>query len=475
MRVAYSKLKDVQEIDVFCWVNSVASGPVFSKIKNHSIGTFLTDLSEGMDLDPALRRHENVVAPANYKRSSTPATRKQIEAAEAMMVENGLMGAIRRRHASLDDITVNNTLFVNREASVRVAGSIFDDLKAETGSTGKKDLGKVEEIGIDKFISDVLPRANSLDFYLENDHAGNLVSLIAPEDVSAPSLFKWGNSFGWAYTGNVADSIRETVKAHGGNVNGVLRFSIIWSEDGENNDDFDAHCKTPGGDHIYFGYMRDSITGGNLDIDYTQPVYQCKGRAAVENIYFPSLSKLTEGEYVFYVNNYSDRGGKTGFRAELEFNGQLHQFEWPHALKQGQNVEVVRVKYSKKDGFTITKSLASKVATRKIWDLDTNNFHPVLIAMNSPNYWDGVDGIGNKHYFFMLKGAVNGDSPNGFFNEFLKQEFNEHRKVFEMLGSKMSVAHSDDQLSGVGFSSTKRASFIVKVGGSVNRTLKVKI
>lgn len=445
------------------------------RIRNTAIGTLLINLSEGMDVDSAVTAFEKVVAPANYKRPKAIFTKKMLEDAQKTVTELGYMNSLSRRFATLDDITANNILFCNRDAAPRVLGAMNPfEAMAKTVAIDPKKFGRAEEIGIDKFIKDVLPTATGLELFMENRFEKNMMSLIAPQDKAAPSMFKWANGFSWAYTGNVTDSqIRENVKNAGGKIDGVLRFSIQWNDKpGEwDENDEDAHCIEPDNNHIYFGRCWNYRTDGRLDVDITHPL---RDKAAVENITWPDIKKMNEGEYDFFVRCFAGRGGKTGFRAEIEFDGNIYSFNYDKPLHQGQNVAVAKV--TLKDGkFSIKELLPSSTSTREIWGVNSNQFVPVSVAMYSPNYWDEQTGNGNRHYFFMLKDCVNPEKPNGFYNEFLKAELLQHKRVFEALGSQMAVQSVDDQLSGVGFSETKHDFFIVKVQGATERVLKVVI
>lgn len=470
----YDRLPDEKK-SAYVWMAPGGASMNRLRIRNTAIGTLLVNLSEGMDVDAAVTAFEKVVAPANYKRPKAIFTKKMLEDAQKTVTELGYMNSLARRFATLDDITANNILFCNRDAAPRVMGAAnpFEAMAKSLGTDPKK-FGRAEEIGIEKFVKEVLPTAAGLELFMENRFSKNMVSLIAPQDKSAPSMFKWSNGFSWAYTGNMADSdIRENVKAAGGKVDGVLRFSIQWNDvPGEwDENDEDAHCIEPNENHIYFGNKWRPRTDGRLDVDITHP---SRDKAAVENITWPDIKKMKEGEYSFYVNCFASRGGKTGFRAEIEFDGNIYSFNYDKPLHGGQNVAVAKV--TLKDGkFSIKELLPSSTSTREIWGVNSNQFVPVSVAMYSPNYWYEQTGNGNRHYFFMLKDCVNPEKPNGFYNEFLKADLLQHKRVFEALGSQMAVQSVDDQLSGVGFSETQHNSFIVKVHGATERVLKVVI
>lgn len=467
----YEKLASDVEKELYTWEKSVSVGMVIGRIRNHSIGTLLVNVSEGMDLDTAVKKYEQIVAPTNYKRSKPIYTKAMLEKAQKQIVELGYMDSLPRRYATLDDITVNDILFSNKDSAKRISGAndIFGELAKNVKGGNAKKFSKVEEVTIDSFINDILPTANEVELYLENKHLSNLVSLIAPQNIDSKSMFKWGNNFSWAYSGNLTDSsMRDRVKAAGGNIAGDLRFSLQWNENGEDDCDLDAHCKTPCTE-IYYSHKVDRDTKGKLDVDIIHP-----GRnVAVENIAWADRNTMKNGKYLFFVHQFSG-SVKNGFRAEIEFDGQIYSFDYPHSMRCGECVNVAEVTYE--DGkFTIKELLPSNVSSKEVWNVKTNDFVTVSVICYSPNYWENVKNkTGHRHVFFMLKNCINDENPSGMFNEFLVQDLYEHRKVMEALSSKMRVEYSNDQLSGVGFATDKRAEVILKVTGSVERVLKIK-
>lgn len=105
------------------------------------------------------------------------------------------------------------------------------------------------------------------------------------------------------------------------------------------------------------------------------------------------------------------------------------------------------------------------------WGIDTMRFQTVSCIMYSPNYWEGNE-IGNKHLFFMIDGCKNPDPVRGFFNEYLRPDLEkDHKRVFEAIGSRAKAEYNDNQLSGLGFSSTSHDEVVVKVD---NKPFKIK-
>lgn len=446
--------------DLFVWANlKVPAG----RIRNTVIGSLLVDLAAGVDLEVAVKAFETKVAPTNYKRPTALVTKAMVLNAQKVVDELGLASALERRYARIDDITINNVLFADRSA--KRAMSAFDELAASVPVTAK-NLAKVEEVSIDDFITKILPKADSLEVMLENRHAGNLVSLIAPVDPTAKQLFKWPNGFSWSYTGELTDSIKERVKSAGGNVTGDFRASLSWF----NYDDLDLHLVEPNGNEIYFR-QKWSPCGGALDVDMNAG--SGTTRSPVENICYANRGRMLEGRYLLFVENYFKRETQdVGFEVEMEFDGETYSFSYSNPLLTKQRADVCTFNYSRKGGLEIIKSLPSTQATKTAWGVPTQTFHKVRVVMLSPNFWDGKE-IGNKHYIFALDGCRNEGRARGFFNEFLSEALTPHRKVLEIVGAKMRTEESEHQLSGLGFSSTQRNHLFCKVQGSFSRTVKI--
>lgn len=423
----------------FVWGN--LNNPV-ARIRNQAIGTLLINLSKGETFEVAVGKFEAVVAPQNYKRSSALVTPAMIETGLKKIRELDLEPALDRRFARISDVSVNDVLFVDNSVRADMKDSLKDSLMASVAVKEVK-LTNVTNISVEDFFKDVVPTATSIGLNLKNSHLSNLVTLTAPVAEDIKPIFQWDNNFSWSYDGEVADSVEQRVKNAGGKINVPLRVSLAWY----NTDDLDIHASCPDG-KIYYRNKK-----GILDVDMnvsklvTDPV---------ENL---SWVNPKIGDYSIQVNNFTKRNNTDmGFVIETAVNGEISQYKSSISPKDGHTTPVMSFKWdgNKITNLRITNMTGGEISTDK-WNIKTETLVPVDTIMLSPNFWNQQT-KGNKHYFFILKDCKNPDPVRGIYNEFLRTDLNEHRKLFELLGSKTKCQPTDDQLSGLGFSSTKRAS-----------------
>ncbi len=448
------------------WLKSVELKSL-GRFRNTVIGTLLTDLSSGKPLEEAVRMFESKVAPTNYKRTTALVTQAMIDRAEATVAELGIEKSLARRFAVAKDITLNNVLFANQPMRKKMKKatkkqSVFIQIEPT-----KKSYDDVDEMSINEFINSVLPHAKKIEVMVENKHTNNLMSLIAPTNKRSPNMMKWNNPFSWSYNGEVTDTIKERVKKAGGNVEGFMRFSLSW----DYYDDLDIHVVEPNGNEIFYGKTRSTWSSGYLDVDMN--VSDRDSLEPVENIAWADDQRIQEGVYRVFVENFNKRDmNASGFEVQMEIDGKMSLFSYDKPLRQKERVQVIEFNYSKDTGLTSINSLPSSTVIKEVWGIETQQWSKVSTIMLSPNHWNGEQN-GNKHWFFMLDKCVNPDKARGFYNEFLMNDLRDHRKVLELLSSKMKTEITDKQLSGVGFSSTQENSVLVKVSGKINRVVKV--
>lgn len=488
--MAYNAVQDEGQRVIFQTVNATTPAAQF---RNTVIGTLAQDLSSGKPMDAAVKAFEDKVAPHNYKRPTALITPRMVDDAMKTIHAEGLEPALERRLATIADVSINDVLWVDRDDAKLMKGGIAELLMDAAVPTKLPISANFTSITIDDFMTRVLPKAKRMELFVANKHRPNFVTLTAPKHADAPPLFKWGNGFAWSYSGNIADSsIRSAVQARGGKIDGVFRFSHQWNHEGRRNGSLmDLHVFMPGNDtggkrggggatagtaygnssRVGWNNRKHATSGGVQDVDYVDVAPP--GYIPVENITFPDLKRMPEGDYRCVVHNWQERApNEGGFKAEIEFAGQIFEYDYPKPVKNGEWVPVATVTL-KAGQFSIDHHMPTGAQSVDVWGVKTEKLTRVRTLMLSPNYW-GDKAVGNKHWIFVLEGAAVDEPARGIYNEFLKPEYEKHRKVFEVLGNKTKCQPTADQLSGLGFSSTRGDTVDVAVAsaaGTRNYTL----
>lgn len=451
-RAYYAATEDERKL--FVWMQ-VANG--LARFRNTVIGKLVQDVSEGIDLDVAVRSFEKNVAPENYKRPTALITQRMKDDAIKTIDELNLRSALDRRFANIKDVSVNNVLWVDNSVKGLMKDGL-DSLLSEAIAPKALAESKAEDIDIADFLANVMPKATSMSMQAKNNHLNNFVSLTAPVHADAAPLFKWSNPFAWSYDGNITDSIKERVKRAGGKIDAKLRVSLSWF----NFDDLDIHVFEPNGTQICF-YNK----CGKLDVDMNAG--GGRTREAVENVAWKAPQ---DGLYRVVVNQCSKRENKDlGFVIEIESDGKLTHLSYDKAVSGNVSVCIFEVRGGVITQLDPASGIVSGSASQTKWGVTTEQPTKVQTLLLSPNYWDD-NASGNKHYIFVLEGCKNDAPARGIYNEFLRNDLDTHRKVFEILGEKTKCPVVDDQLSGLGFSSTRDDIVTVLVNNQKQYNIK---
>lgn len=448
--------------DEFLWFNVIKEG-IYICYRNTVIGSLIDDLYNGVDLEKAVKSYESKVAPSNYKRPKTLVTARMVEDARAKLEEVGLLESIYRKAAKFTEIPTDKILFTSQESK---SLSVFDDLKQDAELTVKKklDLSKAKEIKFGDFIK-LLPKVSKIGLLPNSAVNSSKVVLTNSKNENIPTPFKWDNNFAWSYIeSDTADSIVKRVKEAGGVVDGDVRFSLSW----DNSDDLDLSFENNYYQKIYFGDKR--TLGGRLDVDanFSEIVEN-----PVENIYWSDINHLKDGEYRVSVNNYMLRSERNqGFKLQMEVLGEITTYSYPD--NDLRSVTTMLKIAKKGDNIDVTYENPKLIKH----NLSGNKFIDIKNVIKSPNAWEG-EAIGNEHIIFLADDVEVKFSVRGFYNEQLNSKLEEHRKVTEILGSKLKIDpvefESPDTAKGYGISTTSNNVFYLRLTYNDNRQELIKL
>ncbi|BCO16235.1 hypothetical protein_gp182 [Bacillus phage vB_BceM_WH1] len=452
---------------------AVSEAPTgFIPSNSSNVGQLLTDIAE-LSLAEAGEKLADRLKPSTFMRAQAAPSANALREAERTwqkLEEAGMVSkdSLKRKYAKIEQVPE-----MTWEPKLKVApkpvetGSVFGHITPrEKKVTAVKDNTLASKIMTwDKFQRTILPTADKIEALIDNPD--RFMALITSAVEGAPNMLQWDNEFSWYYHAGVDAEIKKRVEGAGGRYeNNALRVSLSW----ENYTDLDIHGTTPGKEHICYSNKR-SNCGGQLDVDANggRPTT----RTPVENIRWARDPK--NGRYRFFVHNYCERdNGKTPFKVELEVKGKTWTY---HGVSGSTGWQVDVFEFDYLDG-EVTHIRHAAITSDESWTADINSFVEVKGITSSPNLWgkNPVPHAGN-HTFFLLEGVTDESEGRGrgFFNEHLKSEFREIRKVLEAYANSAAIEGAKEATAcGLGFSKDTEWNVTLKVTTG-NTTQLVKI
>lgn len=188
--------------------------------------TLLDDILAGKSFEALRDAFARKVGGTVYQRPTAPPKTATIEKAEALFKELGYEKALGRRAARRAEVPCFWSP-KGQEPSV-AHGALFTHLQSKEAP---RTLALPRRnCTWQVFLRDHLPLATSLEYQVPHSRAA-YVGLLAPEEPSAPLIFKWTNGFSWYLHAHGGAAHQWSLSAGSwASVTGICEMPPVWTE-----------------------------------------------------------------------------------------------------------------------------------------------------------------------------------------------------------------------------------------------------
>lgn len=473
--------------------------PILVTFPNSPIGEFLKniaakDLRQASAIFTDMMKNKGVTTKAVTDNNSD-------EVIEQLEVSGHLTPLTNRAHVAVSDIPVEGIVWRNEETAKPLSAVEKAKMLARTKSVSRPKKALQDEITIDDFVETVVPTAVKIGLSTDGLNSGQFCSMFGTSlQEDHPKIFAYDNPYCITFRDGTADAIIREVTKAGGDTSGKLHVSIAWCLDarleggrviGNTGTDYDlwSVIMEPGTspekatevltkskreravDVIYFGSRSTSSGHRILDVDAnSRGNVDSRMPVPVENMNFSenALKSIGASRIFFFVNNWRDKNkGLDKITLVTTLNGERKTF---HSEKGIKDKELMSIGYADvhANGEVSTVSINTSFfkegeANITSWGVKLGGVVPVTLITKSPSHWDGESCNGNLIYMFALAGCKADIPLAGVHNEYLHPDIHSKRRVIQNLIESSKVEPTEDQTSGIGFSTTRRPTAVVEV------------
>ncbi len=246
------------------WRMVALAPPGYCHINATMIGSLLDDIQSHKTTTQIQAAWDRKMGPLAYRRPTAPLTTQQINRAEEVIGKMASEGSLRRRTASLSDITA----YIWQTAPIEkppILG-IFSDLRKDVKPT-LRDMPKVTMTWV-KFYKNVLPYVRKLSYCTAM--SGQYYGLVAPCNPDAPKIIQWDNQVTWyVYVGGSSPRDWGLTANQWVDVKMIFNNPAHWS---------DPNAFQHQGNHVFFAldgaHDRRYVEGGLFFLSHLRSEYK---------------------------------------------------------------------------------------------------------------------------------------------------------------------------------------------------------